>query len=94
MPCNIKFCIEGEEENGSKNIKGYLKKYRKKLSCDAVIWEFGYVDTKNRPIVGLGMKGLLYVELSVNESIRDAHSSFATIIKNPAWRLILSLIHI
>ena len=90
VPCNIKFCIEGEEENGSENIKSYLKKFKKKFSCDAVIWEFGYVDTKNRPIVGLGMKGLLYVELSVKESIRDVHSSFATIIKNPA----LSLIHI
>ena len=91
VPCNIKFCIEGEEENGSANIKGYLKKFKKKFSCDGVIWEFGYVDTKNRPIVGLGMKGLLYVELSVKESIRDAHSSFATIIKNPAWRLIDAL---
>ena len=91
VPCNIKFCIEGEEENGSENIKGYLKKFKKKFSCDGVIWEFGYVDTKNRPIVGLGMKGLLYVELSVKESIRDAHSSFATIIKNPAWRLIDAL---
>ena len=88
VPCNIKFCIEGEEENGSENINGYLKKFKKKLSCDGVIWEFGYVDTKNRPIVGLGMKGLLYVELAAKESVRDAHSSFATIIKNPAWRLI------
>jgi len=88
VPCNIKFCIEGEEENGSENINEYLKKFKKKLSCDGVIWEFGYVDTKNRPIVGLGMKGLLYIELSVKESIRDAHSSFAAIIKNPAWRLI------
>ena len=43
---------------------------------------------KNRPIVGLGMKGLLFVELSVKESIRDAHSSLAVLIKNPAWRLI------
>ena len=67
VPCNIKFCIEGEEENGSENIKAYLKKFKKKFSCDGVIWEFGYVDTKNRPIVGLGMKGLLYVELSVKE---------------------------
>jgi len=91
VPCNIKFCIEGEEENGSENIKAYLKKYKKKFSCDGVIWEFGYVDTKNRPIVGLGMKGLLYVELSVKESIRDVHSSFAAIIKNPAWRLIDAL---
>ena len=91
VPCNIKFCIEGEEENGSENINEYLKKFKKKLSCDGVIWEFGYVDTKNRPIIGLGMKGLLYVELSVKESIRDAHSSFAAIIKNPAWRLIDAL---
>jgi len=91
VPCNIKFCIEGEEENGSENIEAYLKKFKEKFSCDGVIWEFGYVDTKNRPIVGLGMKGLLYVELSANESIRDVHSSFAPIIKNPAWRLIDAL---
>ena len=88
VPCNIKFVIEGEEETGSAHIDQYLKKYQKKFACDGVIWEFGYVDSKNRPIVGLGMKGLLYVELSAKESIRDAHSSFAVLIKNPAWRLI------
>ncbi len=88
VPCNIKFVIEGEEETGSAHIDHYLKKYKKKFSCDGVIWEFGYVDSKNRPIVGLGMKGLLFVELFVKESIRDAHSSLAVLIKNPAWRLI------
>ncbi len=88
VPCNIKFVIEGEEETGSAHIDQYLKKYQKKFSCDGVIWEFGYVDSKNRPIIGLGMKGLLYVELSVRESVRDAHSSLAVLIKNPAWRLI------
>ena len=88
VPCNIKFVIEGEEETGSAHIEEYLKKYKKKFSCDGVIWEFGYVDAKNRPIIGLGMKGLLFVELSARESIRDAHSSLAVLIKNPAWRLI------
>jgi acetylornithine deacetylase/succinyl-diaminopimelate desuccinylase-like protein len=88
VPCNIKFVIEGEEETGSAHIEQYLKKFKKKFSCDGVIWEFGYVDSQNRPIIGLGMKGLLYVELSVKESIRDAHSSLAVLIKNPAWRLI------
>ena len=88
VPCNVKFVIEGEEETGSAHIENYLKKYKKKFSCDGVIWEFGYVDAKNRPIIGLGMKGLLFVELSVKESIRDAHSSLAVLIKNPAWRLI------
>jgi len=88
VPCNVKFVIEGEEETGSAHIDEYLKKYKKKFECDGVIWEFGYVDSKNRPIIGLGMKGLLFVELSIRESIRDAHSSFAVLIKNPAWRLI------
>lgn len=91
VPCNIKFVIEGEEETGSAHIENYLKKHKKKFSCDGVIWEFGYIDSKNRPIVGLGMKGLLFVELSVKESIRDAHSSLAVLIKNPAWRLIEAL---
>jgi acetylornithine deacetylase/succinyl-diaminopimelate desuccinylase-like protein len=88
VPCNVKFVVEGEEETGSAHIDKYLIKFKKKFSCDGVIWEFGYVDSKNRPIIGLGMKGLLFVELSKRESIRDAHSSLAVIIKNPAWRLI------
>jgi acetylornithine deacetylase/succinyl-diaminopimelate desuccinylase-like protein len=91
VPCNVKFLIEGEEEIGSMHVEEYLKKYKKKLACDGIIWEFGYVDEKDRPIISLGMKGLLYVELSVQESIRDAHSSLAVLIENPAWRLIEAL---
>jgi acetylornithine deacetylase/succinyl-diaminopimelate desuccinylase-like protein len=91
VPCNIKFLVEGEEEIGSMHVEEYLKRYQKKLSCDGIIWEFGYVDEKDRPVISLGMKGLLYVELSVQESIRDAHSSLAVLIENPAWRLIGAL---
>ena len=79
VPCNIKFLVEGEEEIGSMHVEEYLKRYQKKLSCDGIIWEFGYVDEKDRPVISLGMKGLLYVELSVQESIRDAHSSLAVL---------------
>ena len=91
VPCNVKFVVEGEEETGSAHIENFLKKYKTKFSCDGVIWEFGYVDAENRPIVGLGMKGLLFVELSTSESNIDAHSSLAVLIKNPAWRLIEAL---
>lgn len=91
VPCNVKFVIEGEEEIGSAHVEQYLRKYKKKFACDGVIWEFGYVDAKSRPIIGLGMKGLLYVELTAKESVRDAHSSLAVIIKSPAWRLVDAL---
>ena len=91
VPCNIKFLVEGEEEVGSMNVEKYLKKFRKRLSCDAVIWEFGYVDEKGRPVISLGMKGLLYVELSIKEAVRDAHSSLAVLIENPSWRMVGAL---
>jgi acetylornithine deacetylase/succinyl-diaminopimelate desuccinylase-like protein len=37
------------------------------------------------------MKGLLYVELIAKGPSRDAHSSLAVLIENPAWRLIRAL---
>jgi acetylornithine deacetylase/succinyl-diaminopimelate desuccinylase-like protein len=91
VPCNVKFIVEGEEEIGSVHIEQYLNKYRDKFNCDGVIWEFGYVDVKDRPIISLGMKGLLYVELIARGPSRDAHSSLAVLIENPAWRLLRAL---
>jgi acetylornithine deacetylase/succinyl-diaminopimelate desuccinylase-like protein len=91
VPCNIRFIVEGEEEIGSVHIEQYLQKYRHRLACDGVIWEFGYVDAKDRPIISLGMKGLLYVELFADGPSRDAHSSLAVLIENPAWKLVAAL---
>jgi acetylornithine deacetylase/succinyl-diaminopimelate desuccinylase-like protein len=91
VPCNIKFIVEGEEEIGSSHIEEYLTKYRDKLRSDAVIWEFGYVDEKDRPIISLGMKGLLYVEMVAKGPNADVHSSLAAVIENPSWRLVHAL---
>jgi acetylornithine deacetylase/succinyl-diaminopimelate desuccinylase-like protein len=91
VPCNVKFIVEGEEEIGSVHVEQYLQKYHERLACDGVIWEFGYVDAKDRPIISLGMKGLLYVELAATGPSRDAHSSLAVLIENPAWRLVSAL---
>lgn len=91
LPCNIKFVVEGEEEIGSVHIRKYLVKYKHKFASDSVIWEFGYVDSSGRPIISLGMKGLLYVELVAKGPFRDVHSSLAVLIENPAWRLVQAL---
>jgi acetylornithine deacetylase/succinyl-diaminopimelate desuccinylase-like protein len=73
------------------HVEEYLNRYNNRLSCDGVVWEFGYIDAKDRPIISLGMKGLLYVELIAKGPVRDAHSSLAVIIENPAWRLVYAL---
>jgi acetylornithine deacetylase/succinyl-diaminopimelate desuccinylase-like protein len=91
VPCNVKFIIEGEEEVGSCHLEEYLTRYREKFSCDATIWEFGYVDEHDRPIISLGMKGLLCVELHAVSANADLHSSLAVLVENPAWRLVHAL---
>jgi acetylornithine deacetylase/succinyl-diaminopimelate desuccinylase-like protein len=91
VPCNIKFLIEGEEEIGSLHLKEYLTVYKMKFECDAVIWEGGFVDSKERPVISLGQKGILSVELIAKGPSRDAHSSLAVLIDNPAWHLIRAL---
>ena len=91
MPCNVKFVVEGEEEIGSINIEKYLRKLGKRLSCNAIIWESGYVDTKCRPIISLGTKGILYVELISRGPHIDVHSSLAVLLENPAWRIVKAI---
>ncbi|HEY7082817.1 MAG TPA: M20/M25/M40 family metallo-hydrolase [Nitrososphaeraceae archaeon] len=91
VPCDIKFVVEGEEEIGSPHIDQYISIYRRKLDCDYVIWEFGYINEHGIPILSLGMKGLLYVEMKCKTLARDAHSSLAAILDNPAWMLIRAL---
>jgi acetylornithine deacetylase/succinyl-diaminopimelate desuccinylase-like protein len=91
VPCNIKFLVEGEEEIGSVHVGEYLTRYHYDLACDGVVWEFGYVNEQNIPIITLGMKGLLFVELTAVGPNRDAHSSLAVLIENPAWKLVRAL---
>lgn len=91
VPCNIKFLVEGEEEIGSPHLNRYLEKFRHIFTCNAVVWEFGYVDTKGRPIINLGMKGILLVELTSHGPSVDIHSSMAVLVQNPAWRMVKAL---
>lgn len=91
VPCNVKFLIEGEEEVGSSHLEKYLIKYKQKFSCDATIWEFGYIDENETPIISLGMKGLLCVELHAICANADLHSGLAVLVENPAWRLVHAL---
>jgi acetylornithine deacetylase/succinyl-diaminopimelate desuccinylase-like protein len=86
-PCSFKFVIEGEEEIGSVNLHRYAESYKDLFKADAGIWEFGGVDTKQRPLLRLGMKGMLYVEITLRGANRDLHSSLAAIVPSPVWRM-------
>lgn len=91
LPLNIKFIIEGEEEVGSPHLKEFAKKYPDKLKADALIWEGGSKNIDGPLQVGLGVKGMCYVELHAKGANNDLHSLNAAIVENPAWRLVQAL---
>ena len=88
LPCNVKFCFEGEEETGSVHLGDYIEKYPELFEADAVVWEFGTVDAAGTPMVTLGVKGMIYVEFSLKSLSQDVHSSYAAILPSAPWRMV------
>ncbi|MFC1879829.1 M20/M25/M40 family metallo-hydrolase [Chloroflexota bacterium] len=92
LPCSIKFIIEGEEETSSLHLHSFIEENKELLAADACIWEFGGVDSKGAPTQYLGLRGICYVELSVETATSDAHSGIGgSIFPNAAWRLVWAL---
>ena len=92
LPCNIKFIVEGEEETASVHLHEFVKQNMDKLKADACIWEFGGVDHRDVPMQYLGLRGICYVELSVESLGTDVHSGLGgSILPNAAWRLTWAL---
>lgn len=92
LPCNIKFIIEGEEEVSSIHLKDFVLSHTDLLNAEVCIWEFGGVDHQEIPIQYLGLRGICYVELSVETANIDVHSGLGgSIFPNAAWRLVWAL---
>jgi acetylornithine deacetylase/succinyl-diaminopimelate desuccinylase-like protein len=92
LPCNIKFIIEGEEETASVNLYKFVTDNQSLLKADACMWEFGGVDHTDTPVQYLGLRGICYVELSIDLLSTDVHSGLGgSIFPNAAWRLVWAL---
>lgn len=92
LPCTLKFVIEGEEETSSVHLKDFVQENVDKLAADACVWEFGGVDHRDVPMQYLGLRGICYVELSVETANQDVHSGTGgSIFPNAAWRLVWAL---
>lgn len=92
LPCKVKFIIEGEEETSSVHLHEFVRQNQERLAADACIWEFGGVDHREVPMQYLGLRGICYVELSIETAKIDAHSGLGgSIFPNAAWRLVWAL---
>ncbi|PHI18389.1 peptidase dimerization domain protein [Lewinellaceae bacterium SD302] len=84
LPCNVKMMIEGEEEVGSDNLEGFLRKNTDKLKSDVILVSDTSIIAKDTPSITTGLRGLSYVEVKVTGPNRDLHSGvYGGAVANP-----------
>lgn len=91
-PINIKLCIEGEEECGSKSLHDVLPQIKDKLTADYLaIVDLG-IPRIDKPAITLGTRGLVTFEMKLIGSNSDMHSGMqGGVLFNPIHALVQML---
>lgn len=87
LPLRVRWLIEGEEEVGSPSLERFVEEHAGELRADGCWWEFGSIDPNGRPVMYLGLKGVMCVELRCRVADSDLHSSLGAVVDNPLYRL-------
>jgi acetylornithine deacetylase/succinyl-diaminopimelate desuccinylase-like protein len=90
LPVTVKFLMEGKRGLSTGALERFLARHFAKVRADACCWEAGAKDEADRPVITLGHKGQLYVELSCATANAD-YPSRLTALPNAAWRLTWAL---
>ena len=91
LPVSLRLLVEGEDGLGSPSLYRFTNEHPELLQADGCIWDEGYRDTRESPVVSLGFKGITFLELRAHGARSDLHSKWGTIVPNPAWRLVQAL---
>ena len=91
LPVSLRFIVEGEDGLGSPSLYRFAAENPEMLAAEGCIWDEGYNDTKERPVISLGFKGITFLELRAHGARTDLHSKWGAIVPNPAWRLVQAL---
>ncbi len=99
LPVNLIFVAEGEEELGSRNLPSFIEAYQDKLKkADVVFFPFPSENRKGKPIIHLGVKGIVYFELELSgenwgkgPTKFGIHGSNKAWVDSPVWRFIHAL---
>ena len=88
LPLQVKFLIEGQEENGSEVLEAKLPEIAEQLACDVIVISDSSQYAKGQPAITYGLRGIAYYELRVHGPKADLHSgSFGGAVTNPALAL-------
>ena len=84
LPVNVKFCLEGEEESGSKNLAAFLGSARDELKADiALVCDTDLLDAQT-PSITTMLRGLVGEEIEITAAAMDLHSGmYGNAARNP-----------
>lgn len=88
LPVNLKVILEGSEESNSEGLPDFLRDNKELLNADMVYFSDGSKNHNDQPIIALGVKGMLYVELVLTTMTRDLHSQYAPVLPSAAWQMV------
>jgi acetylornithine deacetylase/succinyl-diaminopimelate desuccinylase-like protein len=91
LPVSLRLLIDGEDGLGSPSLYRFAAENSEMLAAQGCIWDEGYKDTQERPVISLGFKGITFLELRAHGARTDLHSKWGAIVPNPAWRLVQAL---
>jgi acetylornithine deacetylase/succinyl-diaminopimelate desuccinylase-like protein len=84
LPINVKFCLEGEEESGSKNLAAFLTSAKAELKADiALVCDTDLLDATT-PSITTMLRGLVADEVEITCAAMDLHSGmYGNAARNP-----------
>ena len=86
LPCNVKFVIEGEEEDGSRGIAHFLHQAEQAqlLQADAILVSDTALHSPSQPAIVTGMRGIVAFEIELTGPNKDLHSgAYGGAVGNP-----------
>lgn len=84
-PVNLKFLLEGGEENGSPGLAEFIAEHKELLSCDVVAISDTEMLDKKTPSISHALRGLCYLQIDVVGTNTDLHSgTYGGAVINPA----------
>ncbi len=87
LPFRLLWIVDGEEEIGSPSLQDFLATRFAGRKAEAIWWEYGEIDSSGAPVILLGFKGVIAMELRCRTARADLHSSLGALFDNPLWRL-------
>ncbi len=86
---NVKFLIEGEEEVGGPNLDSFVKENIELLRADICLISDSHSLSTTQPLIDYGLRGIVYLELTLSTMPRDVHSGlYGGNIPNAAMELV------